>query len=171
MQYKRHYQQGATYFFTINLANRSSDLLIQNIDTLRQAFKTVKQKHPFHIDAIVILPDHLHMVCTLPQGDANFSKRIKLIKYYFSYRLAKIEPISKSRLRKAKRGIWQRRFWEHCIRDEKDFRNHIDYIHMNPVKHGLVHQVKDWPYSSFHRHVAVGLLADNWGGEGLQISR
>ena len=171
MQYKRYYQQGATYFFTINLADRSSELLTQNIDTLRQAFITVKNKHPFYIDAIVILPEHLHMMCTLPQDDANFSKRIKLIKYYFSYRLAKTEPISKSRLRKGERGIWQRRFWEHCIRDARDFRNHVDYIHMNPVKHGLVHHVKDWPYSSFHRYVDQGVLPKDWSGERLEISR
>ena len=86
------------------------DLLIQHVDVLRSAFKTVKQKHPFHIDAIVILPDHLHMVCTMPSNDANFSKRIKLIKYYFSYRIVKTERISKSRRKKGERGIWQRRF-------------------------------------------------------------
>ena len=101
MQYRRHYQKGATYFFTINLADRSSDLLVKEIATLRQSFKLVKQKHPFYIDAIVILPDHLHMLCTMPNNDADFSKRIKLIKYYFSYNIAKTESISSSRLKKA----------------------------------------------------------------------
>lgn len=164
MQYQRHYQQGASYFFTINLADRSSDLLIKQIETLRYAFKTVKQKHPFHIDAIVILPDHLHMLCTMPHNDANFSIRIKLIKYYFSYHIDRNETISNSRLKKNERGIWQRRFWEHCIRDEADYIAHINYIHMNPLKHGYVERVKDWPYSSFHRFVADDLLDIDWGG-------
>ena len=164
MQYQRHYVQGASYFFTINLADRSSDLLIEQIETLRYAFKIVKQKHPFDIDAIVILPDHLHMLCTMPRDDANFSIRIKLIKYYFYYHIAKTESISNSRRKKEERSIWQRRFWEHCIRDEGDYRAHIDYIHMNPVKHGYVEHIKDWPYSSFHRFVAAGLLSIDWGG-------
>ncbi|WP_367110955.1 transposase [uncultured Psychrobacter sp.] len=164
MQYRRHYRQGACYFFTINLNDRSSHLLVEQIDTLRYAFKVVKQKQPFHIDAIVILPDHLHMLCTLPKGDADFSTRIKLIKYYFSYHIDKSESISKSRLRKKERGIWQRRFWEHCIRNDADYRTHIDYIHMNPVKHGYVEHAKEWQYSSFHRFVAEGLLPIDWGG-------
>ena len=117
MQYRRHYHKGASYFLTVNLADRSSDLLIKHVDVLRNAFKIVKQRYPFHIDAIVILPDHIHMVCTMPDNDADFSKRIKLIKYYFSHRIAKTERISKSRRKKGERGIWQRRFWEHCIRD------------------------------------------------------
>lgn len=110
MQYRRHYQKGVTYFFTINLADRSSDLLVKEIEAFRNAFQTVKHKHPFHIDAIVILPDHLHMLCTMPNNDADFSKHIKLIKYYFSYHIAKTESISNSRLKKSERGIWQRRF-------------------------------------------------------------
>lgn len=163
MKYRRHYQKGASYFFTINLADRSSYLLTKEIETLRYAFKTVKQKHPFHIDAIVILPDHLHMLCTMPDNDADFSKRIKLIKYYFSYHISKTELISNSRRKKSERGIWQRRFWEHYIRDEADYYAHIDYIHINPVKHNHVKQVKDWQYSSFHRFVADGLLPIDWG--------
>ena len=163
MQYRRHYHQGASYFFTINLADRSGDLLIKHVDVLRYAFKTVKQRYPFYIDAIVILPDHLHMVWTMPDNDADFSKRIKLIKYYFSYQIAKTERISNSRRRKGERGIWQRRFWEHCIRNEADYRIHIDYIHMNPVRHGYVERVQDWRYSSFHRFVADGLLPVDWG--------
>ncbi|MGP4712568.1 REP-associated tyrosine transposase [Psychrobacter sp. T6-2] len=147
-QYRRHYVQGASYFLAVNLADRSSDLLIKEIETLRYAFKVVKQKHPFYIDAIVILPDHLHMLCTIPSDDANYSERIKLIKYYSSYRIVKTEHISKSRRKKGERGIWQRRFWEHCIRNEADYRMHIDYIHLNPVKHEYVKRVQDWQYSS-----------------------
>ena len=94
----------------------------------------------------------------MPSDDANCSERIKLIKYHFSYRIAKTERISKSRRKKGERGIWQRRFWEHCIRNETDYRMHIDYIHMNPVKHRYVERVQDWQYSSFHRFVADGLL-------------
>ncbi len=105
MQYRRHYHKGASYFFTINLADRSSALLIEQIDVLRKSFKTVKQKHPFYIDAIVILPDHLHMLWTMPNDDADFSKRIKLIKYYFSYHIDKTERISNSRCKKGERGI------------------------------------------------------------------
>ncbi|WP_265089765.1 REP-associated tyrosine transposase [Psychrobacter sp. H7-1] len=164
MQYRRYYKEGASYFFTINLADRSSDLLIKEVAILREAFRTVKKKHPFHIDAIVILPDHLHLLCTLPNNDSDFSKRIRLIKYYFSYHIAKTEPISISRQRKSERGIWQRRFWEHCIRDEADYIAHINYIHMNPVKHGHVEHVKDWKYSSFHKFVAQNLLPIDWGG-------
>ena len=105
MQYRRLYHQGASYFFTINLADRSSDLLVKHVDVLRHAFKTVKQRHPFRIDAIVILPDHLHMLCTMPSEDADYSERLKLIKYYFSYRIAKTERISNSRHQKGERGI------------------------------------------------------------------
>ena len=103
------------------------------------------------------------MLCTMPNNDADFSKRIKLIKYYFSYNIAKTESISNSRLKKSERGIWQRRFWEHCIRDDADYRAHIDYIHMNSIKHEYVKQLKDWQYSSFHRFVKDGLLPIDWG--------
>jgi len=164
MQYRRHYHKGACYFLTVNLADRSGDLLIKHVDVLRNAFKTVKQKYPFHIDTIVILPDHFHMLCTMPSDDADYSERIKLIKYYFSYRIAKTERISKSCQKKGERGIWQRRFWEHCIRNETDYRVHIDYIHMNPVRHEYVERVQDWQYSSFYRFVTDGLLPVDWGG-------
>ncbi|MFW2177986.1 MULTISPECIES: REP-associated tyrosine transposase [unclassified Moraxella] len=166
MQYRRFYQHGATYFFTINLADRRSDLLVQNIDLLRTAFKTVKDNHPFHIDAIVVLPDHIHTLWTLPADNADYSIRIRLIKYYFSHALEiqEHEVISKSRQRKQERGIWQRRFWEHCIRNEQDYLAHINYIHLNPVKHGLVTQVKDWEFSSFHLFVARGDLPIDWFG-------
>lgn len=163
MQYRRIYKPNASYFFTINLADRSSDLLVRRIDELRTAFKVVKNRYPFEIDAIVILPDHLHMLCTFGD-DTDYSKRIRLIKSQFSTQIPKTERISKSRQSKGERGIWQRRFWEHCIRDEMDFNQHIDYIHINPLKHGLVKQVSDWQYSSFHRYVKMGILPMNWAG-------
>lgn len=150
MDYRRTYVEGGCYFFTLALADRNSDLLVRNIDLLRKAVKTVKTNHPFTIDAIVILPDHLHCILTLPEDDCNYSIRWMLIKRYFSLELTKNEYISPVRLKKRERGIWQRRFWEHVIRDEQDYLNHIEYIHTNPIKHGYVEHALDWPYSSVH---------------------
>ncbi|WP_027858639.1 REP-associated tyrosine transposase [Marinobacterium jannaschii] len=165
MQYRRSTQAGACYFFTVNLADRRQDLLVRHIDLLRAAFTKVKRRYPFHIDAAVVLPDHLHTLWTLPEGDADFAKRWRLIKVAFSRELPQDEQISASRRYKGERGIWQRRYWEHLIRDEQDFRNHLDYIHFNPVKHGWVNRCTDWPYSSFHRYVANGFLSEDWGVE------
>jgi putative transposase len=162
--YRRYRLVGGTYFFTVNLADRNRTLLVDHIDTLREAFKDVKEAHPFEIDAIVIMPEHLHTIWTLPDGDHDFSQRWRQIKSAFSREIEKDEPISKSRLRKQERGIWQRRFWEHAIRDGEDFRRHVDYIHFNPVKHGYVQKVADWPHSSFHRYVRSGILPEDWAG-------
>jgi putative transposase len=162
--YRRYRLNGGTYFFTVNLADRNRVLLTERIDTLRESFRVVKEAHPFEIDAIVIMPEHLHTIWTLPDGDDDFSQRWRQVKSAFSREIAKEEPISKSRLRKQERGIWQRRFWEHAIRDEEDFRRHVDYIHFNPVKHGYVQTVADWPYSSFHRYVRLGILRKEWAG-------
>ena len=111
----------------------------------------------------MVLPDHLHAIWTLPEGDADFSTRWRLIKSNFSRDLPRSERISTSRAAKSERGIWQRRYWEHQIRDEEDLARHVDYIHFNPVKHGLVARARDWPHSSFHRLVAAGLLHPDWG--------
>ena len=165
MRYRRSKVNGGTYFFTVNLAERHQTLLIDQIDTLRAAINKAKKNHPFTIDAIVVLPDHIHAIWTLPKNDNEFSKRWGLIKSGFSYRLPKEERRSKSRVRKGERGIWQRRFWEHQIRDEKDFEMHIDYIHYNPVKHGYVKRAVDWPYSSIHEYVAKGILESHWGDQ------
>jgi len=162
--YRRYRINGGTYFFTVNLADRNRALLIEHIDTLRESFRVVKEAHPFEIEAIVIMPEHLHTIWTLPDGDDDFSQRWRQIKSAFSREITKEEPISKSRLRKQERGIWQRRFWEHAIRDEEDFRRHVDYIHFNPVKHGYVQRVVDWPHSSFHRYVRLGILPEDWAG-------
>jgi putative transposase len=151
MEYRRAYVKGGCYFFTVNLADRKSDLLVQHIDLLRNAIKIVKENHPFTVNAIVVLPDHLHCIWTLPELDCNYSKRWMLIKRYFSLEISKTENINQARLKKRERGIWQRRFWEHVIRDERDYLNHIEYIHINPIKHGYVKDVKDWPYSSIHK--------------------
>ena len=165
-EYRRFQHPGATWFFTVNLAERHENrLLTDQVDLLRMAFSHVKSKHPFEINAIVVLPEHLHCMLTLPNGDSDFSVRWTLIKAYFSRRIVKGERVSKSREKRGERGLWQRRFWEHLIRDETDYRQHIDYIHWNPVKHGWVRLVKDWPYSSFHNYVNQGLYPENWGDQ------
>ena len=157
MQYRRIYVEGGCYFFTLALADRKSNLLIWEIDCLRAAFKMVKQNHPFEINAIVVMPDHLHCLWTLPRNDCYYSIRWSLIKANFSRRIAKDELIKNSRLKRGERGIWQRRFWEHTIRDERDFYNHIEYIHNNPIKHGYVSNAQDWPYSTNHKFLTTNL--------------
>lgn len=164
--YRRAFVPGATYFFTVNLADRSKTLLVDHIDLLREAVRYTHQRHPFTIDAMVVLPDHVHAIWTLPSGDADFPLRWRLIKTWFSRNLPLGEHRRASRVDKSERGIWQRRYWEHLIRNEADFARHVDYIHWNPVKHGHVARVKDWPYSTFHRFVRDGALAENWGWDG-----
>jgi len=161
--YIRARSKGGLYFFTINLAERhQNNLLITHIDLLRAAFKKTKQNHPFDIEACVILPEHLHCIWRLPEGDDDFPTRWRLIKSHFSSNIERDERISNSRKRKQERGIWQRRYWEHVIRDDTDYQRHVDYIHYNPVKHGYVRQVKDWPYSSFHLWFKRNLYPENW---------
>ncbi len=163
--YRRNFIAGGSFFFTVTLAERRLRLLTEHIEELRAAFRETRQRHPFTIDAMVVLPDHLHAVWTLPDGDANFATRWRLIKSRFSRSLATGERISDSRAAKGERGIWQRRYWEHTIRDESDFERHLDYIHINPLKHGLVQRVRDWPYSSFHRMVKLGVYPEDWAGD------
>src|ERR1700728_106342 len=127
--YRRHFVPGACHFFTVNLADRKSRLLTDHVDGLRAAFRYARGQHPFAIDAIVVLPDHLHAIWSLPEGEADFATRWRLIKSAFSRALPKSERISLSRLRKGERGIWQRRYWEHTLRDECDYARHADYIH------------------------------------------
>jgi len=136
--YRRNFIAGGSFFFTVNLAERRLRLLTEHIDELRAAARQTRRHYPFTIDAMVVLPDHLHAVWTLPEGDPDFATRWRLIKSAFSRSLATGEQISDSRAAKGERGIWQRRYWEHTIRDENDFSRHMDYIHINPVKHGLV---------------------------------
>jgi putative transposase len=163
--YRRNFVPGATYFFTAALADRRLALLTDHIDALRTGFREIRLRHPFAIEAVVVLPDHLHAIWTLPEGDRDFSTRWSLIKANFSRALPRDEPVSLSRRRKRERGIWQRRYWEHTIRDDDDFARHFDYIHFNPVKHGHVANVADWPYSSFHRMVRDGVYAEDWAGD------
>jgi putative transposase len=162
--YRRAYVPGATWFFTVNLAERKHNrLLLDNIDALRAAFRVTQQRHPFQMEAVVILPDHLHSIWTLPAGDSDFSVRWNLLKGHFSRSIDAGERRSESRIKRRERGIWQRRFWEHLVRDQQDFNNHVDYIHWNPVKHGHVERVCDWPHSSFHRFVKQGIYSNDWG--------
>ena len=167
--YRRNFVAGGSFFFTVNLADRRLLLLTEYVDKLRIAVRDVRQRHPFTIDAMVVLPEHLHAVWMLPDGDADFSTRWRQIKSAFSRSLPVSETVSRSRSSKGERGIWQRRYWEHTIRDENDFARHIDYVHINPVKHGLVTRVKDWPYSSFHRMVKVGVYPEDWAGDAVEL--
>ena len=162
--YRRAWQPGGTYFFTVALLLRQgNDLLTRHVDLLRECVRSVRERHPFKIHAWVVLPDHLHCVIELPPDDADFATRWRLIKMGFSKALPHGETRSAVRVRRGERGIWQRRFWEHLIRDEADFRAHMDYVHINPVKHGLVEHVVDWPYSTFHGLVAKGVYVRDWG--------
>jgi len=164
--YRRARVEGGSYFFTVNLAERGGNRLLEkSIEGLRDTFRRVKRAHPFDIDAIVILPEHLHCIWTLPPDDTNYDMRWGLIKAGFSRLIPPGERRSESRIKRGERGIWQRRYWEHLIRDERDFRHHVDYIHWNPVKHGWVECVGDWPYSSFHDYVRRGIYPVDWVGE------
>ncbi len=168
--YRRNRVEGGCYFFTVNLLERyQNQLLIQKIDLLRDVVRHVRVQHPFHIDAWMVLPDHMHCIWTLPQGDADYAKRIRLIKTLFSKEIPKTERYPNMRLRKGERGIWQRRYWEHTIRDERDYATHMDYLHYNPVKHGYIEKVMDWPYSTFRHHVQLGLYPENWGSGDIDI--
>ena len=163
--YRRNRVPGGCYFFTISLLERHQNtLLVDQIDLLRTVVKRAKATHPFHIDGWVVLPEHMHFILTLPKCDDDFVKRIRLIKTLFSRRLPKTEYRSAIRQRRNERGIWQRRYWEHTIRDELDYRRHMDYLHYNPVKHGHVMHVKDWPYSGFHSLVEAQIYPVDWAG-------
>jgi putative transposase len=163
-QYRRAKIESSVFFFTVVLAKRPSNLLFEEIERLRQSYRAVQQRRPFETVAVCVLPDHIHAVWALPEGDAHFSRRWSLIKSGFSRGLD-AKHRSASKVGKREKGIWQRRYWEHAIRDDADLERHIDYIHFNPVKHGHVTRVADWPHSRFHRYVERGLLAADWGGD------
>jgi putative transposase len=150
--YRRVRISGGTYFFTVNLADRRGTLLVDHIDLLRKALASVRARHPFGVDALVVLPDHMHAIWHLPGDDQDYSGRWREIKKGFTKTLP------------CRGTVWQPRFWEHAIRDEKDYRTHMDYIHINPLKHGLVQRVADWPHSTFHRLVQAGFYPADWAG-------
>lgn len=162
MCYRRANVPGACYFFTVNLAQRKSRLLVEHVDLLRSLVRRVQLAHPFVIDALVVMPDHLHCLWTLPESDDDFSTRWGLIKAGFSRQCVAMERVSTSRKSKGERGIWQRRFWEHLIRDDLDFERHVDYIHYNPVKHGYVTKPVDWQFSSIYRYIKNLDIDENW---------
>ena len=167
--YRRALVPGGTFFFTVVTHQRRpvfAEPLARQL--LRVAFREVKAKRPFHVDAIVLLPDHLHCVWSLPLGDADYPTRWRQIKKRFTQQYL-VEgfsetPVSDGRNRQGDRGVWQRRYYEHMVRDEQDLKRCVDYLHLNPVKHRLVERVSDWPWSSFHRYVRLGEYSADWGG-------
>ena len=163
MQYRRANIAGGTYFFTVNLAERGKSILIEHIAYLRNTINLVKKRHPFIVDAMVVMPDHFHLLMTLPPNDNDFAKRIMLIKAGFSRSLPKTERINRSRKLKGERGIWQRRYWEHMIRNETDYARHVDYIHYNPVKHGCVKNASEWQYTTLHQFIERKIVSPDWG--------
>jgi len=164
VRYRRNHVPGASYFFTLALHDRRRHWLTDHIGPLREAYQHTQVALPFETVAIVILPEHLHAIWTLPDGDHDYPGRWRGIKSRFTHALLKAGCVhaQTSRMRSP---VWQSRYWEHTLRDEFDLQNHIDYIHYNPVKHGWVQRARDWPHSSFHRFVARGDLPIDWGGE------
>jgi putative transposase len=164
--YRRAFIPGGCWFFTVNLLERRRTLLVDHIDALRESIATTRRNYPFEIDAFVVLPNHLHAIWTLPPGDADFSTRWRLLKTAFAKSLPQQERLSAVGKARNERGIWQRRFCEHMIRNDADFARHIEYCYINPVKHGLVTRVRDWPHSSFRRDVERGIFSPDWAGDG-----
>ncbi len=167
-EYRRVFIPGGTYFFTVVTQERRPILTKPESRTmLRSAWKIVQQRHPFTIDAICLLPDHIHCIWTLPEGDTGYPLRWSEIKKNFTREYNKQFGAqahrNASRYKRGEGTVWQRRFWEHTIRDVEDYHRHLDYIHYNPVKHGLVKNVVDWPWSSFHRYVKLEQYDVNWG--------
>ena len=171
--YIRNYQAGASYFFTINISDRQSQLLTTYIDELRLAYQKTQQKMPFTTDAIIILPDHIHTIWTLPENDNDYPTRIRLLKSYFSRQLpAHVKRTNnQSRQGKSETGVWQRRYWEHTLQNEIDYNRHMDYIHYNAVKHGYAENPADWKHSTFMREVDNGRYDLNWAGDDYEDSR
>lgn len=160
--YRRVLVPGGTYFFTVNLQQRELSLLVDHIANLRAAFRMARAERPFEVVAAVVLPDHLHCVWRLPEGDSDYATRWRHIKSLFSRSLP-VAGAASRRANRCERGIWQRRFWEHCIRDERDLLAHIEYVHFNPVKHGYVDDTRMWPYSTIHRYVPLNQMEPNGG--------
>lgn len=167
-RYVRARNPGGKFFFTVVTLGRRNILATkENIRSFTKAMNQVQRQYPFTLEALVMLPDHLHALWTLPEGDSNYAKRWGLIKALFSKevkgKLSQNEVINPSRIKRRETNVWQRRFWEHAIRNDDDFQKHFDYIHYNPVKHGLVDRVIEWPYSTFHLYVKQGYYPDDWG--------
>jgi putative transposase len=168
VQYRRNYIEGGTYFFTVALRDRKAATLVERIEELREAVRSVKREKAFRIDAWVVLPDHLHAIWSLPRGDADFSGRWRAIKARFTRAVIRAGVAAQGN-NTGEYNLWQRRFWEHTIRDERDYARHVDYIHYNPVKHRLVNQARDWPHSTFHRYVSMAVYSKDWGERVLEV--
>ncbi len=166
MKYRRSFAPGGTFFFTLVTYQRrpifSTPLAVE---LLRKAFRYTMPRLPFTIVASVILPDHLHFIWILPPDTSDFSTRWRLIKSHFTRNWRPKDAASEnaSRAQKGEKDVWQRRFWEHLVRDESDLIRHVEYIHYNPVKHGLVDSPGGWEYSSFMKYVREGLYPLDWG--------
>jgi len=163
VQYRRNWLPGGTFFFTATLLDRRSRVLSEHVNLLREVFRSARHEAPFQVVAAVVLPDHLHTIWTLPAGDTDYAGRWKAIKAQFT-RVLKTNGVSLAPDGRLGYRLWQPRYWEHTIRDDRDLQIHVDYIHFNPVKHGLVKRVADWSYSSFHRYVRQGWLPRPLGG-------
>ncbi|MBI5331901.1 MAG: transposase [Betaproteobacteria bacterium] len=160
--YRRNALPGGTFFFTVTLRDRAARTLVEHVDLLRAVYADTARRRPFRTDALVVLPDHLHALWTLPEGDGDFSGRWRAIKSGFVRGLAQ-RSLALARNERGEALVWQRRFWEHTVRDERDFAAHCDYIHYNPVKHGHALRPADWPHSTFHRYWERGVYAQDWG--------
>ena len=173
--YRRYKVNGGTYFIT-QVTYKREPWLCTEIGRrgLREAITTVRSKYPFSLDAFILLPDHFHCLMTLPIQDQDFSLRLRLIKTYVTkyYRqdMGINQPISESREKRRESNIWQRRFWEHFIRDEQDFSAHCDYIHYNPVRHKLCNNPRDWQFSSIHRFIDQEFYPPDWGSQPINLS-
>ncbi|MBH5329793.1 transposase [Eikenella sp. S3360] len=164
--YRRIFVRGGLYFFTLVLEDRSKSYLTDHIDVFRAAYRQTLIRYPFETVAVCILPDHIHLLMRLPEGESDYPIRIAFLKTMFSRNLPKaIRQVNQSKAKRREAGIWQRRYWEHLIRDESDLTSHMDYIYYNPVKHGYVGSVREWPFSSFHWDVQAGLYPADWGGD------
>jgi putative transposase len=176
-EYRRACVEGGTYFFTVVTYGRLPILTNEPArEILRHAWCEVRERFPFETMAVCLLPNHLHCIWRLPEGDANYPVRWKEIKRRFSLLYQKeVGPgglRNASRQKKHESAIWQRRYWEHTIKDEGDLETHLDYIHYNPIKHGYVTRAADWPYSSFLKYVRKGIYELDWvGGESGRIQR
>ena len=166
VRYRRNFLPGASYFFTVALLSRTAALLVDHVAILRDACRAVRAQRPFILGAVVVLPERLHCIWALPSGGTDYPGRWRAIKTRFSRRIPHGEWRCTSRVKKGERGIWQRRYWEYTLRDERDSARHVDYIHFNPVQHGHVSRLVQWPYSSFHQFVRQGIYPVVWrGGE------
>ena len=154
VQYRRNFVRGGTYFFTVTLKNRRASLLVDHAELLIAAIRRVRDLHPWQTDAMVVLPDHLHAIWTLPDGDANYPVRWRMIKALFTKNLCDQTGTEGT--------PWQSRYWEHTIRDDHDLTQHVAYVHYNPVKHGHVARPVEWRWSTVHRYIRDGLVPADW---------